>query len=422
MDVQNVTRLVIPIPQLGEGLVEARVVTFLKQPGDSVERDEPLLEVETDKAILVIESPAQGTLERWEADEDVVLPVGSPVGILLCEDSGEGPRTQRSQPVEVKSGTGHVYSSQSLPSANPNEPFWFKEANAEKPEDAEENWNRNDTFSPRVRLYCSGHGVSPEEMRSIPRLDPVAPLCIDDVERWLHARPVRSHEDRPLNVRQQMIVNRLSRARSDAVPVSIQIECHWDALETSRERLAHQNSSLKKPSSLSLLAWCVTRAMQNHPRFRSALIGGHTVREYQHVCLGIAVGLPDDELTSAALPDADQYDFPTFQRRFAESIQQARDGHDAKEPMQLILSKLSGHDIRYATPMVVPPAVATLFIGSPYDVPRRGLDDSVQWQRIAQLVLVFDHRLVNGIGAATFLSEIGKNIEKLPETMVESAL
>jgi pyruvate/2-oxoglutarate dehydrogenase complex dihydrolipoamide acyltransferase (E2) component len=67
------------------GLQEARIVRFLKQPGDSVERDEPIYEMETDKAVMEIESPSAGVLESWEARENDVLPIGEVVGKLQTE-------------------------------------------------------------------------------------------------------------------------------------------------------------------------------------------------------------------------------------------------------------------------------------------------------------------------------------------------
>src|SRR5205085_1522777 len=75
----------IRIPQLGEGLQEARIVQFLKNPGDTVARDEPIYEMETDKAVMEIESPAAGVLQEWTAHIDDVLPIGAKIGIIRTE-------------------------------------------------------------------------------------------------------------------------------------------------------------------------------------------------------------------------------------------------------------------------------------------------------------------------------------------------
>src|SRR5215471_8550341 len=75
----------IKIPQLGEGLQEARILRFLKQPGEAVAQDEPIYEMETDKAVMEIESPAAGVLEAWTAKEDDVLPIGATIGRINTE-------------------------------------------------------------------------------------------------------------------------------------------------------------------------------------------------------------------------------------------------------------------------------------------------------------------------------------------------
>src|SRR2546426_5152078 len=78
----------IRIPQLGEGLQEARLIRFLKQPGEAVAQDEPIYEMETDKAVMEIESPAAGILESWSAKEDDVLPIGALIGRIETEGAG----------------------------------------------------------------------------------------------------------------------------------------------------------------------------------------------------------------------------------------------------------------------------------------------------------------------------------------------
>jgi pyruvate/2-oxoglutarate dehydrogenase complex dihydrolipoamide acyltransferase (E2) component len=63
----------VNIPQIGEGLQEARVVAFLKKPGDMVRRDEPIYQMETDKAVMDVESPVEGTLVSWSAKVDDIV-------------------------------------------------------------------------------------------------------------------------------------------------------------------------------------------------------------------------------------------------------------------------------------------------------------------------------------------------------------
>ena len=90
------------VPAVGEGLEEARILKFFKQPGDSVKKDEPIYQLETDKAVVDVESPAAGVLNAWKAQEDSVVEVGSEVGSLRGEGSDhvdEGDAAETKAPV-----------------------------------------------------------------------------------------------------------------------------------------------------------------------------------------------------------------------------------------------------------------------------------------------------------------------------------
>ena len=76
----------ICIPQMGEGLREARIVALLKQPGELVKRDEPIYQMETDKAIMDVESPYEGTLKEWVAKIDDILPIGAEIAKMETTD------------------------------------------------------------------------------------------------------------------------------------------------------------------------------------------------------------------------------------------------------------------------------------------------------------------------------------------------
>lgn len=79
----------ILVPRLGEGLLEARVVTHLKQSGERVERDEPVVELETDKAIVTVEAPTAGVVTQWLCEEGGLVPMGTSIGWLLPDAASE---------------------------------------------------------------------------------------------------------------------------------------------------------------------------------------------------------------------------------------------------------------------------------------------------------------------------------------------
>jgi pyruvate/2-oxoglutarate dehydrogenase complex dihydrolipoamide acyltransferase (E2) component len=82
----------------------------------------------------------------------------------------------------------------------------------------------------------------------------------------------------------------------------------------------------------------------------------------------------------------------------------------SKKRVALTISSLGAHNVRSAIPVVVPPSIATLFIGAPYQMPDPKSKDG-EFMEVVSLVLTFDHRWVNGVGAAAFLSAVRKGIE-----------
>jgi pyruvate/2-oxoglutarate dehydrogenase complex dihydrolipoamide acyltransferase (E2) component len=109
--------------------------------------------------------------------------------------------------------------------------------------------------------------------------------------------------------------------------------------------------------------------------------------------------LPSDELR-------------TFLRAFQRAVSVARSEPDSGWRSSVVLSDMSSFGVRSASPIVVPPAVATLFVGQPFQVPVP-LPDGVAWRREAKLVLAFNNGRIDGAGAARFLRDVRRNIEEV---------
>ena len=371
----------IPIPQMGEGLQEVVILKFLKQPGETVRRDDHLYNMETDKAVMEVESPYEGVLLEWLGEEGAVMPIGG--AIARMEVIVEEAATATSQPGGAPGST--------LPAAAT---------------------GRTDTeivIPPRTRAYCREKNIPDEEMRRIPTQ--TGKLLPADVDAYLAthteegARPlpvlspdqILPYSERPLTTQQRTFIYRIKRSAQIVVPATAKRSIEWGSLKGLAESIRKQGSPLQ-PSSFQIFAHCVALTIKEHPKFRSALIGEATLREFEHVNIGIAVGLPNGDLTVATVPDADTLDFSTFVTTAQARIQRARDGEDqASDSTQFLLTYMGPYELTDAIPVLVAPAVAILFIGSTFE--QGG-------QLLANLALTFDHRLIGGIEAAQFLRAI----------------
>ena len=305
---------VLTVPQLGEGLRRVRVTAHLKAVGERVAMDEPLYEVETDKANVAVESSREGVLVEW------FVPVG---------------------------------------------------------EEA-------DVYGPIARIATEGEAAT------------------------ALARAREDYEEFPLSNRQRAMNRSALGGRLDVpLPASISRPLEYGAVERARQGLKARHPRLR-PTDFGILVFCAARATVASPKFRSSLVArGETVRRHDHVDIGFAIALPDDELATAVVREGDRLSFEEFHREMLASHRQVKGGGaGADGRTTLLVSSLAGHEVLNAAPVLFPPAIATLFLGAPH----MGLSG----EEIG-MTLAFDHRLINGVGAARYLQGIERELALLAE-------
>ena len=137
--------------------------------------------------------------------------------------------------------------------------------------------------------------------------------------------------------------------------------------------------------------------------------------------LGIAGALDDGRLATAVVTQAKTRDWPDFVKRYNDTVEETRTGRVDAVNAPIVISSLGAFGVRAAVPIVVPPSVGTLFVGSAH---HEVLGDGKKKEtvEVITLSLTFDHRVVNGAGAASFVREIKEQIEKfaVPKSAVVS--
>lgn len=388
----------VRIPQMGEGLQEALLVQFLKQPGDIVRRDEPIYVMETDKASTEVESPYAGRLIDWLEKEGTVLPIGTEVA-----------RMEVDEPVAESAsshGSPHAPASHTNPAVSPSE----SDTDGE-----DEGGSGGAAIPPRTRKLLKEKGLL-EIADQIPRRG--SKLMPEDVERYLAAHatssggstPSSDYDESPVSKQQITLNYRLHRSVQTTVPVTVMNEVDWTALSQARQQVKDAGG---KETSFAMMLWCVVQSLARHPRFRTSLVGDGTIfRTYRHVNLGVAVALPEDTLVTASIHAADTMSRSEFFQRLSERIDLARQGVDQADPsITISVSNIGTASMRMGIPAIVAPAVATLALGEVFDAPVPNGTGFV-FQKRAQLTLAFDHRIINGVGAASFMNDLKDEIQK----------
>ncbi len=391
----------VTIPAIGEGLQEARLVAVLKQPGDAIKRDEAIYQMETDKAVMDVESPYEGTLVEWLAPVNTVLAIGAEVAKIRV--SGAVSAGVAAAPVsQAATVASSAPASSVLASGGP----------------------RRTDVPPRTRAYAKEKGISAEVLETIPARG--NKLMPEDIDAFLSggsptpapiaATQNESYEQHPLSQKQRLLSSRLVRGSQLVVPGTMTVATVWERIEAERARVKASGDAFQ-PSSFTMFAYAVARACADFPLFRSSMIGDDTIRTYHHINLGIAVALPGDELLLAVVEKADTLGWREFAEQMRAKIELARGGQDqANETVTLSLTNMQAFGLRDAVPVVVPPSVATLFLGEPYNGLAQDTAE-LKVRKYVNLALTFDHRLINGVGAADFLNRIKKSTEGWQEQL-----
>ena len=312
---------------MGEGIRSAKVVALLKKPGDRIELDDALCEVETDKAVYPIESSFAGTMGEWKTMVDDTVEIGQELGTILTEG-------------------------------------------AELEEQAE------------AATELSTRGSVPA-------------AAVAETRRPTSREPALS----------ATITRKLGRV----VPANLQIDARWDAIRKARAA-SKKREGRNAPSPSVMMAWAVVRAMEKHAPFRRLMLDDDRIVENEDFDLGMAVALEGDRLATAVITEANKLTWPDFVRRYNESVEATRTGRVDAMNAPVVISSLGAFGVKAAAPIVVPPSVGTLFVGAAHqELSPNG--KKAQTVEVITLSLTFDHRVVNGAGAANFVHEIKELIE-----------
>jgi pyruvate/2-oxoglutarate dehydrogenase complex dihydrolipoamide acyltransferase (E2) component len=217
-------------------------------------------------------------------------------------------------------------------------------------------------------------------------------------------------EETRRHLREPALSPTITRKLSRVVPANLQIDARWEAVRKARETGKKRDGENAASPSV-MIAWSVVRAMEKHPGFRRLMMEDDRIIENDDFDLGIAVALDGDRLATAVIREANKKSWPEFVKVYVELIEQTRTGRVDAMNAPVVISSLGAFGVRTGAPIVVPPSVGTLFVGSAHhEVIANGKKNETA--EVITLSLTFDHRVVNGAGAANFAHEIKEQIEK----------
>jgi len=206
----------------------------------------------------------------------------------------------------------------------------------------------------------------------------------------------------------------ITRKLSRVIPANLQIDARWDAIRRARDG-AKEKDGKNAASPSVMIAWSVVRAMEKHASFRRLILEDDQIVQNDDFDLGIAVALEGDRLATAVITKANKKSWPEFVKIYNKTVEATRGGRVDAMNASVVITSLGAFGVKAGAPIVVPPSVGTLFVGTAHRelILNKNENESAE---VITLSLTFDHRVVNGAGAASFANEIKKQIEgfKIP--------
>jgi pyruvate dehydrogenase E2 component (dihydrolipoamide acetyltransferase) len=456
----------VVMPQMGVSVSEGTITKWLKQQGEQVEADEPLLEISTDKVDTEVPSPGTGVLTEILVQEGQTVDVGTKLAVIGGDGASDpGPAPAQEAPPEpatqaaadesmaaASEGVGDVApSQQEQPTPEP------------EPEPAQAAQSNGKTFvSPVVAKIASEHGVDPSQVQGTGRggrvtkkdilsfieaggpaqAAPAAPAAPAEPAAPPAAAPpaappkeapapspapaaVQPGESfEPMSAMRKGIAEHMRRSLDTSAHVTSAIEVDMSKVSAIRAKLKkeYQQSYGVNPTYLIFVARAAAETLRDYPWINGELRGDQIVTR-SYVNLGFAVELQDGKgLIVPVLKNAETLNLLGMAKAVTDIAQRARDKKLLPDEVQggtFTITNPGGYGTFHGTPVISQPQAAILgtyaVVKRPWVVQDDLGEDVIAIRPIMNLTLTYDHRLVDGALAGRFLRDIREKLESWDE-------
>jgi pyruvate dehydrogenase E2 component (dihydrolipoamide acetyltransferase) len=381
----------VVMPALEMAQETGKVISWLKQEGETVAKGEPLLEIETDKAVMEVESPGEGILAAVKARAGAEVPVGQTIAWIV--QPGETPPSDEPPVASGRKTSATVPSSAVVSAAASPQPAAAADIQ----------------ISPKARRLAAERGV---DLGKVHGSGPGGEILASDI-----LAAAKSKASTPPVVDSSTPISRLMAERTTqswtTVPHFFVVrEVDAGALNEARQKLAPAiaKSRAVKLTYTDLLLALVARVLLRHPRMNASWTAAG-VRRHADVNLGVAMAV-NDGVVAPAIHNAHKADLGEIAVQRRDLTERARTGKLRPQDLAggtFTLSNLGMFGVDAFSAIISPPQAAILAVGRIADrvVP---VDGHPGIRPMMILTLASDHRVVDGAKAAEFLREVAEAI------------
>jgi len=389
----------VMVPALGESVSEATVSTWFKKVGDTVKQDEMLCELETDKVSVEVPSPVSGVLTEILAPEGTTVDAKARLAIVAEDAVGAAPAAPAAKVEAAKPAPAPAAKDvENAPAA--------KKAMAEaglSPDQVQGSGRDGRVMKEDVARAAAAVSVAASATPA-PAALPRAPVPADDAAREERVKMTRLRAT---------IARRLKDAQNTAAMLTTYNEVDMSGIMELRNTYkdAFEKKHGVKMGFMSFFVKACNHALKEVPEV-NAEIDGQDIVYKNYVHMGVAVGTPSG-LVVPVLRDADQMGFAAIEKKIAELGLRARDGKLSMAEMQggsFTISNGGVYGSLMSSPILNPPQSGILGMHKIQDRPVV-VNGQIVIRPMMYLALSYDHRIVDGKGAVTFLVRVKEALE-----------
>ena len=422
----------IIVPVLGESITEATVAKWLKNEGDTVEADEAIVELETDKVNLEVPSPIEGVLSKIDAKDGETVEVGALLG-LISENSKQKPEKivitkiepKKNKSEKIENNVVNLEIDKKLPnffeepvkdSPKPEEPLILtNEIKENEPDSINKN---NETLSPAVRKIIVENKIDLEKVKGSGK---DGRILKGDLINMMGVNPKPSErkikhgqEERiKMSRLRQTIAKRLKQAQENAALLTTFNEVDMTSIMEMRKENQEdfQNRYGIKLGFMSFFVKACVAALKTFPSVNAEIDGDEIIyKNYYNI--SFAVGT-EKGLVVPVLRDADQLSFADIEKNIKTISEKARDGKITIEDLQggtFTISNGGVYGSMLSTPILNLPQSGVLGMHNIVERPMV-VDGEIKIRPIMYLALSYDHRIIDGKESVSFLKMVKENLE-----------
>ena len=426
----------ILLPKMGESVAEATITKLVVDAGSSVDADDPIVEIATDKVDSEVPAPEDGQLVEWCVAEGDVVQVGAVIARYQVggEDAEEPSASPASEPAPVEAPAPEVVEAVMAPIA-----------------DAPTRRGPSGRFySPLVRSIAQEEGISMEELEGIPGSGSEGRVTKKDILSFVQARqggapapasapapapvaasapaPIQSpvaatsmsgdHDIVEMDRMRKMIADHMVRSVQTSPHVTSFVEADVTNLVQWRNenKEAFQQKFGEKLTFTPLIAEAIVKAIRDFPGV-NASVDGDRILIHKAIHLGMAAALPSGNLIVPVIKHADQYNLQGLARQVNDLANRARQGKLSPDDIQggtYTMSNVGTFGNVMGTPIINQPQVAILALGAIRKRPavlETAHGDVIAIRHMMFLSHSYDHRVVDGMLGGSFVRRVADYLE-----------